>query len=274
MKKYLSISLFASALALVACGATGTDSSDLNNSRMAGNSVNEAPSSSKRLFKGNAKTEDRIRSIAKQAVKDGNTEEALLFYEGLYKRDSNNVDNALSYAQVLRKTGHPQRSVMVLSRFVDRTNYAEFATADDKKRKSKKLKQYDRMLILEYASALLEMGQFERSERFLQPMLEDKKASDLHPQVHNLIGVSMDARAMHGKAEMHYRAAMDGWEGTPINVMNNLALNLAHQGYFDESLDLLRRARVMAPDQESVAANIDIVTDLQKAIVAKPTKLQ
>ena len=64
---------------------------------------------------------------------------------------------------------------------------------------------------------------------------------------------------------------MDLWIGAPVNVMNNLALNLAHQGYFDDSLNLLRQALVMEPDNDKVAANIDFVRGLQQAVQRNTT---
>ena len=87
--------------------------------------------------------------------------------------------------------------------------------------------------------------------------------------------MTLDARGRHDEAEPYYEQAMDLWQGEPVSVMNNLALNLAHQGYFDESLNLLRQALVIEPDSEKIAANIDFVRGLQASVNANryiPTK--
>jgi Flp pilus assembly protein TadD len=210
-------------------------------------------------------TNERLHTAAKQAIADGNADEALIFYEELYRKDSRDPETALNYAYVLRKTGNAQRAVLVLAPFVN---------AEHKKQDDKKAEPVDPLLLLEHASSTLEMGRFEQADSLLQDMLEAPNTVDLDPQILNLIGVSMDARGMHTVAEEYYREALDAWQGQPITVMNNLALNLTHQGYFDEALNLLRKAYVMAPDREIIAANIDLVTDLHDSIQAKPKSLE
>lgn len=212
-------------------------------------------------------TNQRISTAAKQAVADGNANEALVFYERLYLKDSSNLEHGLNYAQVLRKTANPQRAVMVLAPFIEKME------TETKKSKKKAKKNHDPLMVLEYASAILETGKFERAETYFAQLLTDPEATHIYPQVRNLIGVSLDARGYHKKAEAYYRDAMSTWEGQPISVMNNLALNLAHQGYFDEALNLLRQARVIAPGRQMIATNIDLITSLQSAVVAKPKSL-
>jgi len=255
-KAFLTLTM-ASCLALGSCSGTISDR------------VGSSPSHTKTVanfLSPNAKTtNDRLETVAKQALRDGSPEEALKFYEDAYKNASNDPDNALNYAQVLRKTGNPDRAVMVLA---PHAKEMENSLKAHQKNSRKKLK-YDPMLMLEYASSNIESGHFERAEGTLQNILLVKDTEYLHPQVLNLIGVSMDARAMHQAAEPYYRDAMDIWQGEATTVMNNLALNLAHQGYFDESLTLLRQAHIMAPDKSRLSANIDLVTELQGALIPK-----
>ena len=66
-------------------------------------------------------TNERLMTEAKRAVADGNADEALQYYERLYKKDSNDADTALNYAQVLRKTGKPQRAALVLAPFIKKS---------------------------------------------------------------------------------------------------------------------------------------------------------
>ncbi|MGM0421560.1 MAG: tetratricopeptide repeat protein [Pseudomonadota bacterium] len=206
-------------------------------------------------------TNERLETAAKQAITDGNTDEALISYEKLYRQDSRDPQTALNYAYVLRKTGNAERAVLVLAPFVD---------AKDKKSAD----PVDPLILLEHASSTLEMGRFKEAEGLLQDMLDSPDTVELDPQILNLIGVSMDAQGMHTVAEEYYREALEAWQGQPITVMNNLALNLTHQGYFDEALTLLRKAYVMAPERDIIAANIDLVTDLHKNIQSKPKSLE
>lgn len=269
MKKLALTTLtLVSCIALSACNVTTDDS--MSNARTS--SYNEGGNTTTSSIFSNPfsdkTTNARIETAAKQAVADGNPEEALIFYERLYLKDAK-LDNALNYAQVLRKTGNPSRATMVLAPFIEDIGLADTSS---KKKKGKK-GEYDPMLVLEYASATLETGKFERAESLLQTLLKEQKAAPLYPQIRNLIGVSMDARGQHKAAEPYYRDAMDTWEGRPITVMNNLALNLAHQGYFDEALSLLRQARVMSPQHTMIAENIKIVSSLQSAVLPKPKSL-
>lgn len=256
MKKISVILATVSCLAISACNVT-TDTTQVAHGNKS--SFFKNPFSDKT-------TNERIESAAKQAVEDGNPQEALVFYERLYTKDAN-AENALNYAQVLRKTGNPGRASIVLAPFMEKI---PMVGGESKKKRDT---SHDPMMVLEYASATLENGNFERAEKLLKALLSSSEAASIYPQVRNLVGVSLDARGQHKQAEQYYRDAMETWEGRPITVMNNLALNLAHQGYFDEALNLLRQARVMSPEQEMIAANIKIVNSLQSAVLPKPKAL-
>ena len=209
-------------------------------------------------------TNERLDSAAKQAVRDGNVAEAVHHYEELYRNDSSNPETALNYGQVLRQAGYPQRSLMVLSPFVkiDEDKKGILITAENPD------------ILLEYASSTLAVGQYDRAEMLLQELLRTPEGLELAPQAHNLIGVSLDARGMHEEAEPYYRESIAIWSGDAANPMNNLGLNLAHQGYFDEALDVLRQALVLEPQNDKIAANIDLVSDLQGSQTKiKPTAL-
>lgn len=229
---------------------------------------NQDPGTKNSLTAESETTNDRLDSAAKQAIADGNADEALVFYEKLYRQDSRNPETALHYAQVLRKTDNPQRAIFVL---------APFVKTEDGKKTSAQKKNADlyAKLRLEHSAATLEVGRFEQAETQLQEMLNSPQSFGLQPQIHNLIGVSLDARGMHDNAEKHYRTAIEDWEGQPITAMNNLALNLAHQGYFDEAMTLLRKAYVMAPERDVIATNIDLISGLKASLPSQqPTSLQ
>jgi Tfp pilus assembly protein PilF len=69
-----------------------------------------------------------------------------------------------------------------------------------------------------------------------------------------------------------FRQALDGWKGDPTSVMNNLGLCVASEGKFDEALDQLRRALVIAPQKEEIARNIVLVEGLRDKVVPKAPK--
>ena len=125
------------------------------------------------------------------------------------------------------------------------------------------------MLKNEYAAALIETGKFDKAQEMLRSVLEDPAQSEFHPDAGNLTGIALDAQGHHKEAEKMFRRALDGWKGDPTSVMNNLSLNLASQGMFDEALTTLRRAQLMAPHKTEIARNIQIVSDLRDAVVPK-----
>lgn len=212
---------------------------------------------SKATFTGHAQTtNEQLATRAKQAARDGDSAQALAHYERLYKTNGKNPETALDYAQILRETGAADRAVTVLGPFVKvENNQGETVIHAENPE-----------ILLEYASALLATGQYENAETVLQEIRKHGSDWPLAPQVHNLIGVSLDARGRHKEAESYYRQSIDLWQGQPVSVMNNLGLNLAHQGYFDRSLNYLRRALVMDPGQEKIAANIQMVTDIRNGV--------
>ncbi len=205
-----------------------------------------------------AETEARLSTAAAHAIAAGKTDEALKHYTELYLKDSGDRDTVINYAQLLRKTGNAKRAAEILSPYIK-----DYQGGDQKKQKPSPL------FLNEYAAALIELGKLPEAEKTLDRVLEDETAKDFHADAHNLMGISLDARGEHHEAEGMFRLATDEWKGNPTSVMNNLALCLANQGMFDQSLETLRRALVMAPDKQEIARNIQIVSDLRTSIVPK-----
>lgn len=203
-----------------------------------------------------AATERRLATSAADAMQAGKTQEALVSYEKLYQRDSRNPDVAVNYAQLLRRSGKADQAVKILAPF-----------ADGNRKDSSRAPRA--MLKNEYAAALIETGKFERAQTMLETVLSDAALADFHPDASNLSGIALDAQGQHKAAEKLFRQALDGWKGDPTSVMNNLALNLASQGMFDEALTTLRRAQIMAPEKAEIARNIQIVSGLRDAVVPK-----
>jgi len=200
-----------------------------------------------------AHTERRLATEALDAIAAGKTAEALLSYEKLYKRSPRNREVAVNYAQLLRKSGRPEEALAVLRPFAE-------AKTKDKDGGAALVKN-------EYAATLIALGRFEEAQAILDGVLTDARAAAFHADASHLAGIALDAQGHHKAAEKLFRQALDGWNGDPTSVMNNLALNLASQGKFDESLNLLRKAQLMSPEKTEIARNVQIVNDLREAVV-------
>jgi Flp pilus assembly protein TadD len=195
----------------------------------------------------------RLSTAANNAIAEGRTKEALVYYSKLYN-ENQKPDNALNYAQLLRKTGQAEDAVKILSPFVNGRDGEIKGSAKP-------------VMLNEYAAANIELGKYDLAEEALNKVLEDNKATAFHPDADNLLGLILDARNRHKEAEQYYRQALDSWKGDPSAVMNNLGLCLAAQGMLDQSLMVLHQALVKAPHNEEIARNIQMVDNLRKSLV-------
>lgn len=210
------------------------------------------------MFGKRAATAARLDLAASDALAAGNTEEALALYEKLNKKHPGDVDVAVNYARLLRKNGRAQKALDVLAPFASKERKDAAPTA-----------------LNEYGANNIELGKFAAAEETLNRVLANKDWTDFHADAQNLLGVSLDAQGRHKEAETLLRQALDGWQGDPTSVMNNLGLCLASQGMFDESLNTLRKALVMAPAKQEIARNIQIVENLRASVVpAAPVSLK
>ena len=209
-----------------------------------------------------SRAEQRISVAAEEAIKAGQAHEALQFYETLYARNHSDPEIAVNYAYALRKTDSAQRAIMVL---------APFITPDETTDKKKKPAPPRADVLLEYAAASLALGRYERAVEVAQEVIgrTDTKSEVYHAKAYHLAGIGYDALSQYKDAETSYRIAMELWPGQPVPVMNNLALSLAQRGLFDDSLTMLRQARVMDPSAEEIARNIEIVTDLRDNLIPR-----
>lgn len=196
-----------------------------------------------------AETRARLTAAADDAVASGKTVEALALYERLYETRPGRKDIALTYAQLLRKTGNPDKALRVLSRFSG---------------------SGDPQIRNELAAAHIAVGNFTTAEALLSGVLADPAARAYEADAASLMGIVLDARGNHAEAERMFRRALDGWRGDPTPVMNNLGLSLAAQGRFDEALDVLRKALVISKnDKQEIARNIALISDLRATVVVK-----
>ena len=240
------------ALLLIAAGCKATDTP------LAGKAIDSLTGKS-------AAAEERLSTAAVNAIAEGKADEALTLYARLYARNNEGFFNpdrahqeiALNYAQLLRKTGKAQRALVVLAPFVETRSGAIKYGADP-------------IVLNEYAAGSIELGNLEKAEKILNSVLENEDALNFHADACNLLGIVLDAQGGHKEAEQLFRKSLDSWKGDATSVMNNLAISLANQGLFDESLTTLNQALIISPDKQEIARNIQIVQDLRQSLVPKP----
>lgn len=162
--------------------------------------------------------------------------------EKTYKRDSDNPLNALNYGRALRKAQQFVAAEAVLKPFAD------------KKDGMAEIKE-------EMSSVQLELGKFSDAEKYAQDAV--LLAPEDYIAYRNL-GIALEAKGMHAQAERAFRKSLEFWKGDPTPIMNNLALNLATQGFVDEAIDILERAKEIAPDNVRIERNLRIVKALNE----------
>lgn len=202
----------------------------------------------------------RLTTAAAEAIAAGKTEEALQHYQKLWRNDKRDSSHALNYAQLLRRSGRSEEALNVLEPFAKKALGNKTSVSP--------------LLLNEYAAILIEHGKLAESRKVIDLVLAEEAYANSHADAMNLLGISLDAQGRHKEAETMFRLALEGWHGNPTTVMNNLAICLANQAMFDESLTTLRQALVMAPDKQEIARNIQLVSDLRDNIVAKPVDIK
>lgn len=186
---------------------------------------------------------DRVLQDAQRtASAQGNTEQKLAIMENRYKRNSEDPAIATEYAEALRQADYLNRASIVLS---------PFARRDDAPLYVKN----------EYTAIQLALGNYTVAEDYAQQVII---ADNSNYRAFLNLGIALDAQGMHPEAERAYRKGLETWEGDPTSIMNNLALNLATQGYADEAVEILQKAKSISPGRMEIERNLRIVTALQQ----------
>lgn len=162
--------------------------------------------------------------------------------ERRYKKDPEKESYALDYAIALREQDYLNRASMVLS---------PFARAEESNKETR----------VEYVAIQLALGNYSIAEEYAQKViLEDEKNADAF----HYLGISLEAQSMHKEAERAFRKSLEYWEGDPTPIMNNLALNLATQGFVEESVEILEKAKTLSPDRADIERNYRIISALKE----------
>ncbi len=191
----------------------------------------------------NASIDAALERAAHTAEAQGEKGQSLTYLEKIYKRNSNDPQAAINYAAALREAEYYNQASLVLTPF-----------ASDKKSPA--------AAKTEFAAVQLALGNDKAAEQFAQKaVMQDK--DDF--RAYQYLGIALDGQGMHKEAERAFRKSLELWQGDPIPVMNNLALNLASQEFLDEAAEILEKAQAIAPDRIEVERNLRIVRTLQQS---------
>ena len=197
-------------------------------------------------------TKTRVNNaISKAAVESRTgTPRSAKMLETVYKNNPNDVEAATAYGTSLREDGNAEKSAVVLQSAINSPD-ATYVT------------------YREYAASQLELGDYNTAENFARKAIA-KNGKD--GQSWHVLGIALDAQADHVEAETAFRKALDMWEGDPVPIMNNLALNLASQNRVADSVEILKKAKELAPNRVEVERNLRIISTLNEKADEFPKK--
>ena len=180
-------------------------------------------------------------ALEKVALSSGSKTAGLITLEKKYKRNSTDPMNALAYAKGLRQANYLNRASLVLAPFTKSDAYPGINT--------------------EMSMISLGLGNYGTAETYAQnAILQNPEDHDAYQN----LGIALDAKEMHPEAERAFRKGLEHWKGNPTTIMNNLALNLATQGFVDEAIEVLERAQALSPDRMEIERNLRIIRTLNE----------
>lgn len=188
-----------------------------------------------------------LASAAQKAVDQGAQKESLLFYEELYRRNAKDPQATLAYTKALRHDGQIKKAEIILEPWVGKeTN-----------------------LDIEYGRTLLALGHIHEAKNHIQALLKKNKNNG---EAHHVLAIALDSLGQYQEAETHYRLAQEHWAGSPVPVLNNLALNLGAQNKRTEAIELIDRALIYAPHSDHLKQNKKLILALRADAPTPRTK--
>jgi Flp pilus assembly protein TadD len=132
-------------------------------------------------------------------------------------------------------------------------------------------KEVGTLVNTELSALYMSEGNFSKSEFAARKAIKQDGAN--YRAWRNL-GNALDAQEKYVEGETAFRRSMEIWTGDDkVPVMNNLALNLAAQGYTDRALTLLYEAQKLSPERVEIERNIRIIRTLSEPpIFGKPKR--
>ena len=173
----------------------------------------------------------------------GEERDNLASIEALYNRDPKDAMLAARYGKALRESGNMKAAKSILLPIAENKTSGTLAGT-------------------ELSAIYLSEGNFNKAEFAARNAIKQDGAN--YRAWRNL-GNALDAQEKYKEGESAFRRSMDLWTGDDkVPVMNNLALNLAAQGYTDQALTLLYQAQKMDPDRVEIERNIRIIRTLSE----------
>jgi Flp pilus assembly protein TadD len=180
----------------------------------------------------------------------GANRESLSSTKRAYERNSSDSFVAARYAKALREDGNLSEAEKII-------------------RTALSLSPVSQLAYTEMGALQLERGNLSEAESYARRAV---KIDDKNFRAWHIIAISLDAQEKHPEAETAFRKALSLWQGDTIPVMNNLALNLAAQGYTDQALQLLNKIKEKVPNRVDIERNIRIIRTLNEPSDYKPAK--
>ena len=205
------------------------------------------------IIKESQSIDRAIQTALTNAEAAGNKNQVLSILGQLQSRTPDDPALSVRYARALREHNQGSKAKKILTPFING------GTAN--------------------VGALTEMAMIELgTSNYAAAKNFAMQATEIDPQnarSYLALGTAQDALQEHDSAEQSFRQGLEHWQGDPSPILNNLALNLASQGYLDESLSLLERALKISPNRLELERNRRIIATLLETanpLAPSPTK--
>lgn len=186
---------------------------------------------------------EQIKSSIDSELLYGETRDSLSSAESAYTGNSKDAEAIVRYGKALREAGDTRKARTLLQQVSDNTQVGTLANA-------------------ELSAAYLSEGSFSLAESSAKKAI---KQDGKNYRAWRNLGNALDAQEKYKEGEAAFRKSMELWKGDDkVPVMNNLALNLAAQGYTDQALTLLYDAKKIDPDRVEIERNIRIIRTLSE----------
>jgi len=190
-----------------------------------------------------APPETSISKPAGSSVLYGDRRDKLSFIEAQHKKNPTDKVVAARYGKALREAGQYKEAKSVL---IPLSNAPEVSTLAN----------------TELSAVYLSEAQFEKAESSARKAI---KADENNYRAWRNLGNALDAQEKYKEGEEAFRKALSLWKNDDkVPVMNNLALNLAAQGYTDQALAMLYDAQKIDPNRVEIERNIRIIRTLNE----------
>lgn len=183
-----------------------------------------------------------MEKALKQAESQGDTQQTLMLLEQIHARNPDNVVVATRFAKTLREDEQLNKARLILSPYV-------------------KNDEADPEALTEMSMIHISLGEYKDAEQYARQAIT-ANSKDGHSYL--ALGTALDAQGYHEQAEVAFRRGLENWKGDTAPILNNLALNLASQGHLDEALNVLEKAREIAPQRMEIERNYRIISTLRE----------